>query len=78
MIRIAAILGNTYLSFPIPDYSAYSEMLSLFKNVCIGKERSNQPKGREVASAILQGRRLANGGLLNIVRCHPDPAFRDR
>ena len=33
LIRIAAILGNTYLSFPIPDYSAYSEMLSLFKNV---------------------------------------------
>lgn len=35
LIRIAAILGNTYLSFPIPDYSAYSEMLSLFKNVSI-------------------------------------------
>ncbi|KAL1957783.1 hypothetical protein VTO42DRAFT_5501 [Malbranchea cinnamomea] len=32
LIRIAAILGNTYLGFPIPDYSAYSEMLSLFKN----------------------------------------------
>ncbi|OXV07287.1 hypothetical protein Egran_04947 [Elaphomyces granulatus] len=32
LIRIAAILGNSYLSFPIPDYSAYSEMLSLFKN----------------------------------------------
>lgn len=33
LIRVAAILGNSYLSFPIPDYSAYSEMLSLFKNV---------------------------------------------
>lgn len=33
LIRIAAILGNAYLSFPIPDYSAYSEMLSMFKNV---------------------------------------------
>lgn len=33
LIRIAAILGNSYLSFPIPDYSAYNEMLSLFKNV---------------------------------------------
>lgn len=33
LIRIAAILGNSYLGFPIPDYSAYSEMLSLFKNV---------------------------------------------
>lgn len=36
LIRIAAILGNSYLSFPIPDYSAYSEMLTLFKNVCAG------------------------------------------
>lgn len=36
LIRIAAILGNSYLSFPIPDYSAYSEMLSLFKNVSLG------------------------------------------
>ncbi|KAI7974521.1 hypothetical protein EIK77_008701 [Talaromyces pinophilus] len=35
LIRIAAILGNSYLSFPIPDYTAYSEMLSLFKNVCL-------------------------------------------
>ncbi|KAJ6017707.1 hypothetical protein N7451_001086 [Penicillium sp. IBT 35674x] len=33
LIRIAAILGNSYLSFPIPDYSAYNEMLSLFKNI---------------------------------------------
>ncbi|KAJ5567354.1 Pyridoxal phosphate-dependent transferase major region subdomain 2 [Penicillium sp. DV-2018c] len=33
LIRIAAILGNSYLSFPIPDYSAYSEMLTLFKNI---------------------------------------------
>ena len=36
LIRIAAILGNSYLSFPIPDYSAYSEMLTLFKNVRAG------------------------------------------
>lgn len=33
LIRIAAILGNSYLSFLISDYSAYSEMWSLFKNV---------------------------------------------
>ncbi|CAI7568720.1 hypothetical protein N7533_005768 [Penicillium manginii] len=33
LIRIAAILGNSYLSFPIPDYSAYNEMLTLFKNI---------------------------------------------
>lgn len=37
LIRIAAILGNSYLSFPIPDYTAYSEMLSLFKNVSLAR-----------------------------------------
>lgn len=35
LVRIAAVLGNSYLAFPIPDYSAYSEMLSVFKNVRI-------------------------------------------
>ena len=33
LIRIAAVLGNAYLSFFLPDYTAYNEMLSLFKNV---------------------------------------------
>lgn len=32
MIRIAAILRDCYLSFFFPDYTAYSEMLALFKN----------------------------------------------
>ncbi|VUC20048.1 unnamed protein product [Clonostachys rosea] len=32
LIRIAAVLGNSYLSFFLPDYTAYNEMLSLFKN----------------------------------------------
>ncbi|KAF2089534.1 PLP-dependent transferase [Saccharata proteae CBS 121410] len=32
LIRIAAVLGNSYLSFFIPDYTAYNEMLSLFRN----------------------------------------------
>jgi aspartate/methionine/tyrosine aminotransferase len=32
LIRIAAVLGQSYLSFFIPDYTAYNEMLSLFKN----------------------------------------------
>ena len=35
LIRIAAVLGNTYLGFFIPDYTAYNEMLGLFKNVRI-------------------------------------------
>jgi len=33
LIRIAAVLGSAYLAFFIPDYTAYNEMLSLFKNV---------------------------------------------
>ncbi|KAK3675934.1 hypothetical protein LTR78_004126 [Recurvomyces mirabilis] len=32
LIRVAAVLGNAYLGFFIPDYTAYNEMLSLFKN----------------------------------------------
>ncbi|ATY66748.1 aminotransferase class I and II [Cordyceps militaris] len=32
LIRIAAVLGTSYLSFFLPDYTAYNEMLSLFKN----------------------------------------------
>ena len=32
LIRIAAVLGNSYLGFFIPDYTAYNEMLSLFRN----------------------------------------------
>ncbi|GMG08124.1 unnamed protein product [Aspergillus oryzae] len=43
LIRIAAILGNSYLSFPIPDYSAYSEMLTLFKNVRAGSLATTTP-----------------------------------
>ncbi|KAI6369140.1 hypothetical protein MCOR25_004495 [Pyricularia grisea] len=33
LIRIAAVLNNSYLSFFIPDYTAYNEMLSLFKDI---------------------------------------------
>ncbi|KAF8476189.1 class I/II aminotransferas-like protein [Kalaharituber pfeilii] len=32
LIRIAAVIGNTLLSYFIPDYTAYSEMLGIFKN----------------------------------------------
>jgi aspartate/methionine/tyrosine aminotransferase len=31
LIRIAAVLGQAYLGFFIPDYTAYNEMLTLFK-----------------------------------------------
>ncbi|KAF2857665.1 PLP-dependent transferase [Piedraia hortae CBS 480.64] len=32
LIRIAAVLGSAYLGFFIPDYTAYNEMMSLFRN----------------------------------------------
>ncbi|KUI55339.1 Aspartate aminotransferase [Cytospora mali] len=32
LIRIAAVLNQAYLGFFIPDYTAYNEMLSLFRN----------------------------------------------
>lgn len=32
LIRIAAVLNNAYLGFFIPDYTAYNEMLGLFRN----------------------------------------------
>lgn len=32
LIRIASIISDCYLSFFLPDYTAYAEMLSLFKN----------------------------------------------
>jgi len=32
LIRIAAVLGPSYLGYFIPDYTAYSDMLSLFRN----------------------------------------------
>lgn len=34
LTRIAAVLGSVYVGFYIPDYTAYNEMLSMFKNVC--------------------------------------------
>lgn len=37
LIRIAAILNNAYVGFFIPDYTAYNEMMSLFKNVSLNR-----------------------------------------
>jgi len=45
LIRIAAVLNNAYLGFFIPDYTAYNEMLSLFKNVSLF---ITSLKGREI------------------------------
>jgi len=45
LIRIAAVLNNAYLGFFIPDYTAYNEMLSLFKNVSIAEEQVLRTSG---------------------------------
>jgi len=45
LIRIAAVIGNAYLGFFVPDYTAYNEMLSLFRNfaaIPIPLDRSDQ------------------------------------
>jgi aspartate/methionine/tyrosine aminotransferase len=50
LIRIAAVLNNAYVGFFIPDYTAYNEMLSLFKNVSV---LSPGPVGTRRAAPIL-------------------------
>jgi aspartate/methionine/tyrosine aminotransferase len=59
LIRIAAVLGNAYLGFFIPDYTAYNEMLSLFKNV--SGDAVRRVHGAHLPQYIL--------------RCNPEPTF---
>lgn len=35
LVRIGAVLGNVYVGFYIPDYTAYSDLLGTFKNVSL-------------------------------------------
>lgn len=42
LIRIAAVLNQAYLGFFIPDYTAYNEMLSLFRNVSLTDPASSR------------------------------------
>ncbi|KAG9242415.1 pyridoxal phosphate-dependent transferase [Calycina marina] len=58
LIRIAAVLNNAYLGFFIPDYTAYNEMLSLFKNIARGTSviltsNPRNPTGRVVKNPQL-------------------------
>lgn len=32
LVRIAAVIGNIFMAYFIPDYTAYNEMLGIFKN----------------------------------------------
>jgi hypothetical protein len=66
LIRIAAVLNNAYLGFFIPDYTAYNEMLSLFKNVSLLM--------REINAAPLIGESWLCMWLTNPVRRNPIPA----
>jgi len=60
LIRIAAVLGNAYLGFFIPDYTAYNEMLSLFKNfaaipIPLSKEDSYHIHAEKIEDEIARG-----------------------
>lgn len=52
LIRIAAVLGNAYLGFFIPDYTAYNEMLSLFKNVSWNSRGEGHTTRRAFSAAL--------------------------
>jgi hypothetical protein len=55
LIRIAAVLNNAYLGFFIPDYTAYNEMLSLFKNVSpLSKLEAGEEKADERWDSLQQ------------------------
>lgn len=49
LIRIAAVLNNAYLSFFIPDYTAYNEMLGLFKNFAAVPTPLDEEDGYEIS-----------------------------
>jgi len=54
-------LGNAYLGFFIPDYTAYNEMLSLFKNfaaipIPLSKEDAYHIHADKIAEEIARGR----------------------
>ncbi|KAF2744662.1 aminotransferase [Sporormia fimetaria CBS 119925] len=60
LIRIAAVLGTCYLGFFIPDYTAYNEMLSLFKNIAaipipLGEETKYHITTPKIAEEISRG-----------------------
>ncbi|CRK37438.1 hypothetical protein VD0002_g4910 [Verticillium dahliae] len=60
LIRIAAVLGSSYLSFFLPDYTAYNEMLSLFKNfaaipVPLSEEDGYHIHPNKIAEEIARG-----------------------
>jgi len=60
LIRIAAVLGQTYLGFCVPDYTAYNEMLSLFRNfsaipIPLEKEDRYHLHAEKVAEEVRRG-----------------------
>jgi aspartate/methionine/tyrosine aminotransferase len=63
LIRIAAVLGNVMLGFFIPDYTAYNEMLSLFKNFVaiptpLSSEDGYHVHADKVAEELARGTRV--------------------
>lgn len=71
LIRIAAVLNQAYLGFFIPDYTAYNEMLSLFRNV------SGEIPPKHMAGCMEQEHEQADTLWLRcLVRCYPRSSAR--
>lgn len=68
LIRIAAVLNQAYLGFFIPDYTAYNEMLSLFRNV-------SQILPQITISVRSEAKKLTFM-VARLVRCYPRPSAR--
>ncbi|ODV73346.1 pyridoxal phosphate-dependent aminotransferase [Cyberlindnera jadinii NRRL Y-1542] len=69
LTRIAAILGDAYLSFFLPDYTAYAEMLSLFKNFAPIPVPLYETDGYKIDLKIIKGE--LNRGVSAILTSNP-------
>jgi aspartate/methionine/tyrosine aminotransferase len=60
LIRIAAVLGSSYLGYFIPDYTAYNEMLSLFRGfstipIPLSREDNYHVNPAKIEEEIMRG-----------------------
>lgn len=69
LTRIAAVLGDAYLSFFLPDYTAYAEMLSLFKNFAPIPVPLYETDGYKIDLKIIKGE--LNRGVSAILTSNP-------
>ena len=70
LARIAASLGNVYLGHFLPDYSAYEEMLSVFKKFVPIPQVLDPHNGYSITTEDLQ-REIRNKGLSVVLISNP-------